>query len=303
MLSTAEIQLICILKPYGRIELITGIKVKQMKLGFISDIHIDRGKTQQETDFLHTLSAYINDQALDEVFIGGDISNHYDKTITFVEKLQAHSGAKIYFIPGNHDYWEAKSAKKHTLTIHDTFKSHPQSILNKSLMVGNETAVVGHTGWYNHAYHDLAFTEEKLETGRHKLVTWQDKVRLDWQATDKEVSKQFAQETKETLDQVMTTHQPKNIILLTHVITIPEFTIPMPHRVFDFFNAYIATDDYLPFYQDYPIKQSIMGHAHIRHQIKQGNQHFISNSLAYEREWRHKDLYQEIDYAMFIMEV
>ena len=113
MLLPAEIQLICIIKPYGRIELIPRIKVKQMKLGFISDIHIDRGKSQQETDFLHTLSAYINDQALDEVFIGGDISNHYDKTIAFVEKLQAHSGAKIYFIPGNHDYWESRPKNIH----------------------------------------------------------------------------------------------------------------------------------------------------------------------------------------------
>ncbi|MEY8371854.1 metallophosphoesterase [Aerococcaceae bacterium 50-4] len=274
-----------------------------MKLGFISDLHIDRGKTQKEADFLYTLSAYINDKELDEVYIGGDISNHHEKTINFVEKLQAHSGAKIYFIPGNHDYWEPKQDKKHTLTIHDTFKSHPQSMLNKVTMVGSDTAIVGHIGWYNHAYHDPAFTEDKLERGRHKLVTWQDKVRLDWQATDKEVSKHFAKETKDTLDQVMDQHQPKNIILFTHVITIPEFTIPMPHRVFDFFNAYIATDDYLPFYENYPIKTSLMGHVHFRHQIQQGKQDFISNSLAYEREWRNNNLYREIDHAMYIMEV
>lgn len=274
-----------------------------MKLGFISDIHIDRGKNHKKTDFLNTLSAYINDKEIDEVYIGGDISNHYEKTIRFVEKLQALSGCKIYFVPGNHDYWEPKQERKHTLSIHDTFKSHPQSLLNKSLMVKKDTAIVGHIGWYNHAYHDPAFTEDQLERGRYKLVTWQDKVRLDWQTTDKEVSKTFAQETMETLDQVMKKHTPKNIILLTHVITIPEFTIPMPHRVFDFFNAYIATDDYLPFYQNYPIKTSIMGHVHIRHQIHHGNQHFISNSLAYEREWRNNDLYHEIDHAMYIIEV
>lgn len=303
MLSTTQIQLICIILAYGRIELIIRIKVNRMKLGFISDIHIDRGKTQDKSDFLQTLSTYINDKEIDEVFIGGDISNHYETTIDFVEKLQAHSSAKIYFIPGNHDYWEAKHEKKHTLTIHDTFKSHPQSMLNKGIMVGNDTAIIGHTGWYNHAYHDPSFTEDKLETGRHKLVTWQDKVRLDWQATDKEVSKQFAKEAKETLDQVIEMHQPKNIVLFTHVITIPEFTIPMPHRVFDFFNAYIATDDFLPLYQSYPITTSIMGHVHIRHAIQKGDQHFISNSLAYEREWRNNDIYREIDHAMYIMDV
>lgn len=180
-----------------------------MKLGFISDIHIDRGKNHKETDFLNTLSAYINDKEIDEVYIGGDISNHYEKTIRFVEKLQALSGCKIYFVPGNHDYWEPKQERKHTLSIHDTFKSHPQSLLNKSLMVKKDTAIVGHIGWYNHAYHDPAFTEDQLERGRYKLVTWQDKVRLDWQTTDKEVSKTFAQETMETLDQVMKKHTPK----------------------------------------------------------------------------------------------
>lgn len=274
-----------------------------MKIGFIADLHIDRSKTHKPDDFLYQLTRYIQDQGLQQLYIGGDISNHYGQTIQFVEKLQSLTSVDIYFIPGNHDLWEPAKEKKHTLAIYDIFKSHPQSLQNKSLMLNEDSAVIGHIAWYNHAYHAPRFTEDQLNRGQHKLVTWQDKRRLDWQSSDKEVSSYFTKETKTALDLLMTQHNPKNIILLTHMITVPDFTIPMPHRVFDFFNAYIATDDFLPFYDQYPIKQSIMGHVHIRHHIQKESQIFVSNSLGYEREWRKDNLYQEIAHAMYIIEI
>ncbi|RPA60579.1 hypothetical protein EF384_05295, partial [Aerococcus agrisoli] len=270
-----------------------------MNIGFISDLHIDRSKHYQTKDFIQTLTQIIQDKELNQLYIGGDISNHYQDTLNFVENLQELSHSKIYFIPGNHDFWQDQHAKKTTLAINDIFKNHPQSLQNKALMLNKDTAIVGHSGWYNHAYHAPNFTENQLDKGRYKLVTWQDKNRLDWQASDKEVSQYFAQETQATLSHALEDLHAKNILLMTHVITIPEFTIPMPNRVFDFFNAYIATDDFLPFYEAYPISHSIMGHVHIRHQIDKNGSHFISNSLAYEREWRSPNLYQEITQALY----
>jgi putative phosphoesterase len=272
-----------------------------MNIGFISDLHIDRSKHYQTNDFLQTLTQVIEDHELNQVYIGGDISNYYQDTLAFVEALQTRSHSHIYFIPGNHDYWQEQHDKKTTLAIHDIYKSHPQSLLNNVIMLNEDTAIIGQTGWYNHAYHAPHFTENQLNKGHYKLVTWQDKNRLDWQASDQEVSKYFARETKKNLEYAVEDLHAKEILLMTHVITIPEFTIPMPNRVFDFFNAYIATDDFLPFYDSFPITHSIMGHVHIRHQMKKDGIHYISNSLGYEREWRSTNLYQEITQALYIM--
>jgi hypothetical protein len=37
-----------------------------------------------------------------------------------------------------------------------------------------------------------------------------------------------------------------------------------PHRIFDFFNAYIGTKDFNYIYDSYNIQYSIMGHVHFR---------------------------------------
>lgn len=274
-----------------------------MKIGFISDLHIDRSKNYQPKDYLQALANIIERQEISKLFVGGDISNHYGITIDFVEQLQNAISGEVYFIPGNHDFWEPKNEKKHTLDIYDIFKQHPQSVQNKAIMLNDDIALVGHTGWYNHAYHAPGFTQTQLDRGQHKLVTWQDKHRLDWQASDQEVSTFFAKEAQATFDDINLTQKPKQFLLMTHVITTPEFTILMPHRIFDFFNAYIATDDFLPFYQEYPISHSIMGHVHIRHKIEKDQTSYICNCLAYEREWRNNDLNHELEHALYTLDI
>lgn len=59
-----------------------------MNIGFISDLHIDRSKHYQTNDFLQTLTQVIEDHELNQVYIGGDISNYYQDTLAFVEALQ-----------------------------------------------------------------------------------------------------------------------------------------------------------------------------------------------------------------------
>ena len=44
-----------------------------MKIGFISDLHIDRSKTHNPVEFLYQLAGYIQDQELQQLYIGGDI--------------------------------------------------------------------------------------------------------------------------------------------------------------------------------------------------------------------------------------
>jgi len=262
-----------------------------MKVGFISDIHADRHMELTVDDYLHTLIQTIAEEKLEMLVIGGDISNHYSTTTRFVERLQEQAEIPVYFIPGNHDFWEEKDAEKSTRVIYQLYKEHPQSLIESPLQINDEYTLVGHPGWYNHTVYDKdQFTAEEVEHGKFRWTYWQDKLRMDWDASDPKVSQHFTDIIKDDLEKVKT----DKAILQTHVVTVPEFTMPMPHRVFDFFNAYMATDDLKTIHKDYPITHQIMGHVHFRASILKDDTRFISNSLGYRREWQSEDLQTEI---------
>jgi len=271
-----------------------------MKVGFISDLHIDRNFEMPAEFYLKTLLEVIAEQHLQVLVIGGDISNHYTTTIEFIETLQNQAEIPVYFIPGNHDFWEEKEAKKDTRGIYRLYKEHPQSLIERPVQLNDNFTLVGHPAWYNHAvYDEEQFTPGEVERGKFRWAYWQDKLRMDWQMTDEEVSQYFSHIIQKDLEQVTT----KNIILQTHVVTVPEFTMPMPHRIFDFFNAYLATNDLKDFHKKYPITHEVMGHVHFRGDFMKDETRFITNSLGYRREWRGENLYKEMKDSLFILDL
>lgn len=270
-----------------------------MRIGFIADLHVDLNSQVPMSKYSDELLRLLELKKVDLLVIGGDIANHYTKTISFVEELQKQAGIPIYFIPGNHDFWE-KGKEKNTRKIYQLYKDHPQSLVETPLILSDEYTLVGHPAWYNHAiYNREAFDPKKIERGQYRGGFWQDKLQMDWEATDQEVSKEFAEIIQTDLESVTT----DKIILQTHMVTIPEFTMPMPHRVFDFFNAYIATDDLKELHKEYPITHSFMGHIHFRAQIKKDATKFITNSLGYRREWRKKKFRQELADSLVTLDI
>lgn len=271
-----------------------------MRAGFIADLHIDRNFELGPKEYLYEMLKLIDETEIELLVIGGDIANHYSLTLSFVEELQHDAGIPVYFIPGNHDYWEEKDEPKTTIKIYEMYREHPQSLLESPKKLTDEYTLVGHTAWYNHAiYNKEAFTENQIEKGKYRWTYWQDKLRLDWQAKDAEVSAYFTEKIHEDLQKVTTS----KIILQTHIVTIPEFTMPMPHRVFDFFNAYIATDDLTDIHKQYPITHQFMGHVHFRGMIQKDETKFITNSLGYRKEWRTREIKRELQRSLVIIEI
>lgn len=271
-----------------------------MKIGFIADLHIDRNFELQPKDYTYELLKLIDEKEIVLLVIGGDIANHYSLTLTFVEDLQKQAGIPVYFIPGNHDFWEEKKDRKTTLKIYDMYANHPQSLLESPKQLTDAYTLVGHTAWYNHAVYDKeAFSQNEIEKGKYRWTYWQDKLRMDWQASDGEVSTYFTKKIQEDLKKVTT----DKIILQTHVVTIPEFTMPMPHRVFDFFNAYIATNDLKDIHKEHPITHNFMGHVHFRGKVEREGTKFITNSLGYRKEWRSRDIKKELRKSLVILEI
>lgn len=271
-----------------------------MKIGFISDLHIDYLKSYLPEDMMRTLATVSSEQELDYLIIGGDISNHVQTTINFIETLDKElAPTKVYFIPGNHDYWQDRNEEKQTWELHKIFESHPQSLMKEPLIINDNLAIVGHLAWYNHAFYQREkFTPEQIEAGRYKIATWQDKQRMSWNLPDSDVSRIFKDDIINHLNRV----GEREIVLVTHMVTTPDFIIPMPNRAFDFFNAFIATNDLDDVIKEYPVSHSIMGHVHIRHSIYKDNVTWVTNSLAYEKEWRSDSIRREIEHALYVLD-
>lgn len=272
-----------------------------MNVGFISDLHVDNFK-YEVADYLKVATEIINNNQLDMFVIGGDIGNSYETTTEFVEKLQKLSNIDVYFIPGNHDLWDRQSDKANidTISIYNKYKNHPQCLIESPLMLNNHVGLVGHTAWYNYVkYNDEKFTLDEIKKGKYKGVTWQDKKYIHWPEGDREMSRRFAKIIESDIQKL----NAKEYILVTHMITIPEFTMPLPHRVFDFFNAYIATDDLAYLYEKYPIRESVMGHVHFRGKVERDNTVFLTNSLGYVKEWRSNDMHSEMNDALVVIKV
>ncbi|UUX33011.1 metallophosphoesterase [Fundicoccus culcitae] len=270
-----------------------------MNLGLISDLHYDTYETITKADFYENIHQLVTELALDYLVIGGDISNNYATTITFVEDLQTIINIPVYFIPGNHDYWEKDIAVKDTQAIYQQFVKHPQCLMESPILLNDHYALVGHTAWYNYSVHADRFTEAELEKGVYGERTWQDKRNTDWGVSDKNLSRQFADLVETDLNRV----GDREVVLVTHMVTVPEFTVPMPHESFDYFNAFIATDDFDTIYQQYPIKYSSMGHIHYRGSFTREGITYICNCLGYEKEWRSPNFKEELRNSLYVIDL
>ena len=264
-----------------------------MKIGTISDLHIDRHPHLNPEIYLEKLCQVIKQRSIELLIIAGDISNDYRISYDFIQSIQELSGISTYFVPGNHDLWSDQADKTST-EILSFFRSKEECLIGNPIMINDQYAIVGHVGWYDYSYADHRFSQQKIASGKHYGATWQDKVRTDWSLSDPKLSLLAAQEVEKDINNV----SPRQIILVTHVVTHPQFVVPTPHRIFDFFNAFIGTHDFDTIYRNYPIRFSIMGHVHFRKKLVENNILYICPCLGYQRQWMTDDIAYEINHAL-----
>ena len=264
-----------------------------MKIGAISDLHIDRHPKLNAQHYLDTLVDVVIKREIELLVIAGDISNDYRQVIQFINDLKEKLNIPILFVPGNHDLW-SDGTDKSSQEIFDIYTQQDACLIKQPYIIDDEWAIVGHTGWYDYAFANGKFSLEKLERGKHYGATWQDKVRMDCDMTDKALSLQAAQQVEADIERVGT----RKMILVTHIVTHPAFVVPTPHRIFDFFNAYIGTKYFNYIYDSYNIQYSIMGHVHFRKTLTEKSVHYLCPCLGYQRQWRTDNISQEINHAL-----
>lgn len=274
-----------------------------MRVGVISDLHVDRNQDllRQGSTFASLLSDSLIDKEVDYVLIAGDLSNHYQQSQAFLESVQQRAGIPAKFVPGNHDYWAKDHGWVNTNEVDRFFKEQKESVVGQPFLLNEDWALVGSPGWYDYGYgnHEI-YTLQDFEKKQYKFASWNDRHYVDWQASDQEVSQRMLEQLRTDLNQV----KEKNIILMTHVATHKEFVVPLPHRVYDYANAFLGAKSYEMLYKEFPnIQYSIMGHVHFRKMFKENGITYLSACLGNKKHWRIKDARYQLEKTLVVLDI
>src|SRR3990167_5543361 len=209
-----------------------------MKLIWLTDIHLNfldeelRCKFYQE---IINLNGGI-------ILISGDIAEA--DSISYLLKEMANEIKKpIYFVLGNHDYYrgQVNEVKSEMIALTDN-----EGLLNwlpacEPILLEDEVVLLGQDGWADGRYGDYANSTISLNDERMIADLFQAKIAGKYSLLEKmqELADRDAEKLKQNLSEAMVKHQPKKIIVLTH---IPPFEEACLHK------GKVSNKDWLPYF-------------------------------------------------------
>lgn len=272
-----------------------------MKIGTLSDLHIDRNDEYSGLDLERTLADLVKEKAIECLLIAGDISNHYEKTHEFIKRVEHLSQIPVLFVPGNHDYWARDHAVTDTSQLNNYFNEQSYSLVGQPKLINDNWAIAGTPGWYDYGYgnrekYDTAAFEKK----QYGFASWNDRHYVDWGKSDQQVSQEMLEQLYADLESV----KKRRIILMTHVATHPEFVMPLPHRIYNYANAFLGAKSYEKLYKDFPaIEYSIMGHVHFRKIVKDKDRTYITACVGNHKHWKIKDFKTQMNKSLVFFDI
>lgn len=266
-----------------------------MRIGAISDIHVD---INREFPILELLSQKVTEKRLDCLLIAGDISDSQSVTLDFIDGLTKRVGKPVYFVPGNHDLWNQGSHKPaDTAEIYRRYQEHPACLIGKSISLSTDWVVLGDTGWYDYSFGNQRYSADDFEKKTMLERIWQDSVFIDWHQSDAQVHRDMLKRIEK---QLLDTSGKKRIVV-THMITSSEFTVPEGRESWGYFNAFLGSRDYEGLFERYDVVYSVMGHVHYRRQLMSSGVSYICSCLNYHSEWQSDNCEREIVRALTVI--
>ncbi len=231
-----------------------------MKIGSISDIHIDINRSRGYPDVSADLLHYIEGLGLDVLIIPGDISGT-SRTIEnfFIEADTLSVPVKI-FVPGNHDIWvngktSDGSMIKYTSILPGICSNHGWHYLPGNPLTLGRTAFLGAMGWYDYSLagdkgsrlfsNDVY--EKKISPGG---AMWMDGEYARFGMSDTRASALMVENLNNDLKKIKIltdaggadeTSSPVNVIVVTHFIPYRDFVYSTGDPDYDFFNAFMGS--------------------------------------------------------------
>jgi putative phosphoesterase len=251
-----------------------------LKIGILSDIHVDLEHSGPQ-EVLEGIVAAIKKSNIHLMIIAGDVANDYEVTLQTLYHLESASGVRCLFVPGNHDIWNVNHPDKTAWDIYGALKAFSGNLANGPAELAEGWVVIGDLGWYDYSFGSRQYSIDEFDRMKINDRLWQDKVKAVWQRSTIEMHRHFHTKLEKQLDAC----KSGNIILVTHVLPIRDFTVQPPDGMWQYLNAFLGSEQYGELALKYAVKYSISGHVHYRKQKTYENTTFICNCLNYASQW------------------
>lgn len=209
-----------------------------MKLAWVTDIHLNFLESANRKRFYQDIIATKSNTVL----ISGDIAEA--PTVSeILEEMARHIAKPIYFVLGNHDYYQSsvESVRQKVTQLSRESSSVNWLPVTGVVQLSNDTLLLGEDCWADGRYGNYADSRIMLNDsliiqelregniiGKYQLLNAMQKL------ADSDAAK-----LKKNLQLALRQQSPKKIIVLVHV---PPFRESCMHE------GEVSNDDYLPFF-------------------------------------------------------
>jgi putative phosphoesterase len=280
-----------------------------VKLGILSDIHVDINLIREQDFIIPSMADFARTHHLDAWLIAGDISSDYRLTLEALRKLESLSSRPCFFVPGNHDIWTEKHKDMNSWEIYHELQSHERNVSREPVKLKEGWYLTGDLGWYDYSFGDPAYTAEDFDRmiyrdGCKEERVWQDSVMAVWNRPTRDTHEYFLS----SLEKKLSSRSSGNLIVMTHVLPIEDFTVGMDHpqhEMWKYLNAFLGGKSYGELLFRHPsVRYSICGHIHYRKEALHRGIRFYCACLGYSSEWASPDdPASEIENAAVILDI
>ncbi|MFD0714209.1 metallophosphoesterase [Paenibacillus sp. GCM10027626] len=268
-----------------------------MKAAVISDLHVDMNEGHP---VIAALCEAVKRQEIELLIVAGDLANHYEQSLAAIRDIREGSGAQVLFVPGNHDYWSIDDPQHDTWATYRHFQQTEGCLSGGAYAPNEDWIIIGDSGWYDYSFGTADYTEAEYDAMKLGERTWKDSLFVNWGRSNKEIHRYFY----EKMAAELALHQGKKVILVTHMLTDARFTVPVERKPWDYFNAFLGSEQYGELYARYDVRYSIMGHVHYRRTVTAGATQLICPCLGYNHEWHNGgEARQEVEHALQVVEL
>lgn len=130
-----------------------------MKTAVLSDIHVD---INRDYPVAQEFARYIKEQGARLAIIAGDVSESQQETLDTLNTIEQLSGARVLFVPGNHDLWGPKGDPDQIGAIYSRYAQDEHCLCGRDVVLG-DTVVIGDVGWYDYSFGSGRYSFEEFE--------------------------------------------------------------------------------------------------------------------------------------------
>lgn len=259
-----------------------------MRIGFISDLHID---INREYPVMDVLAGEAAREQLELLAVAGDISETPDETVEEMERLEerlrSESGCRLFYVPGNHDMWNINCPQSDSDAIYSRYLGDENCLSGRSIRLGDrggQSFLIGDIGWYDYSFAGTQYSREELDGMSISGRIWQDRLYNSWTEDNPGKNRLMLRQIEETMTECEKT-PGASFIAVTHMLPIKEFCVPAEQPDWDFFNAYLGSAALGRLYGRHNVKYAVCGHVHYRSRLEKDGITWICPCLGYHTEW------------------